>query len=70
MGDFYNDVLGKKDSDKDGFTNNEEFNAKPPTEPWNSKSHPPNKPNPVKFNQKRTTFWALLKRKVFFGRLR
>ncbi len=41
-GDVYTDELGKKDSDGDGFSNDEEFNAGPPTEPWNRDSHPPN----------------------------
>ena len=70
VGDVYTKALGKKDSDKDGFSNDEEFNAKPPTKPWDSKSQPPNKPNAVEFNRKRTKFWASLKRKVFFNRLR
>ena len=41
-GDVYTDALGQKDSDGDGFSNDEEFKADPPTEPWNRDSHPPN----------------------------
>ena len=39
-GDTYTAELGRKDSDGDGFTNDEEFNSVPPTEPWNADSHP------------------------------
>ena len=41
-GDVYTDELGQKDSDGDGFSNDEEFNSNPPTEPWNLDSRPPN----------------------------
>ena len=41
-GDVYTEELGQKDSDGDGFSNDEEFNSDPPTEPWNRDSRPAN----------------------------
>ena len=58
-GDVYTDELGQKDSDGDGFSNDEEFNADPPTEPWNRDSHPPNVA--VEPLGKTITIWARLK---------
>ena len=59
-GDVYTAELGRKDSDGDGFTNDEEFNAKPPTEPWNANSHPPTNAA-VKPKGKRIISWGALK---------
>jgi hypothetical protein len=58
-GDVYTDELGQKDSDGDGFSNDEEFNADPPTEPWNRDSHPPNVA--VEPLGKAIAIWARLK---------
>lgn len=58
-GDVYTDELGQKDSDGDGFSNDEEFNADPPTEPWNRDSHPPNVA--VEPLGKTIAIWARLK---------
>lgn len=58
-GDVYTDELGQKDSDGDGFSNDEEFNADPPTEPWNRDSHPPNVA--VEPLGKTIAIWAKLK---------
>ena len=58
-GDVYTDELGKKDSDGDGFSNDEEFNGDPPTEPWNRDSHPPNVA--VEPIGKMIAIWARLK---------
>jgi hypothetical protein len=40
-GDKYTDALAKLDSDKDGFTNEQEFSANPVTNPGDPNSHPP-----------------------------
>ena len=58
-GDVYTDELGQKDSDGDGFSNDEEFNSDPPTEPWNRDSHPPNVA--VERIGKMIAIWARLK---------
>ena len=58
-GDVYTDELGQKDSDGDGFSNDDEFNADPPTEPWNRDSHPPNVA--VEPIGKMIAIWARLK---------
>ncbi len=58
-GDVYTDELGQKDSDGDGFSNDEEFNADPPTEPWNRDSRPPNVA--VEPIGKMIAIWARLK---------
>ena len=60
-GDVYTDELGQKDSDGDGFSNDEEFNADPPTEPWNSDSHPPRVQVAVEPFGKMFAVWARLK---------
>lgn len=61
-GDEYTEELGKKDSDGDGFTNDEEFTATPPTKPWDASSHPPQEePQAVKLSGKRSIIWAKLK---------
>ncbi len=61
-GDVYTKEFSKKDSDGDGFTNDEEFNAKPPTKPWDANSHPPKKESQVvKPGGKRFIVWAKLK---------
>lgn len=60
-GDVYTDELGQKDSDGDGFTNDEEFNADPATEPWNRDSHPPTMNVSVESFGKMFTVWARLK---------
>ncbi len=62
-GDKYTAKLGQKDSDGDGFTNDEEFNAKPPTEPWNRNSHPPEKPRAVNSQGKQFIIWGKLKKR-------
>jgi hypothetical protein len=62
-GDTYTKELGQTDSDGDGFTNDEEFNAETPTEPWNSNSHPPRVPQAVKPHGKKFTTWGKLKRR-------
>jgi hypothetical protein len=59
-GDVYTAELGRKDSDGDGFTNDEEFNAKPPTEPWNANSHPPTNAA-IKPKGKHIISWGALK---------
>ena len=58
-GDVYTDELGQKDSDGDGFSNDEEFNSDPPTEPWNRDSRPPNVA--VEPIGKMIAIWARLK---------
>ena len=60
-GDVYTDELGQKDSDGDGFSNDDEFNADPPTEPWNSDSHPPVVQVSVGRIGKMFAVWARLK---------
>ena len=60
-GDLYTDELGQKDSDGDGFSNDEEFNADPPTEPWNPDSHPPRVQAAVEPYGKMFAIWARLK---------
>ncbi|MDE0299390.1 MAG: hypothetical protein OXN17_12225 [Candidatus Poribacteria bacterium] len=60
-GDVYTDELGQKDSDGDGFTNDEEFNADPATEPWNGDSHPPLMDVSVESIGKMFAIWARLK---------
>ncbi len=63
-GDKYTDELGKLDSDGDGFTNDEEFGAKPPTHPGDESSHPEEKPKPtvVRLRRKKCIVWAQLKK--------
>jgi hypothetical protein len=39
-GNHYDNTLGSKDSDDDGYTNDEEFAASPVTNPGNENSHP------------------------------
>lgn len=39
-GNKYNSTLGSIDSDGDNYTNDEEFNAEPVTNPGNASSHP------------------------------
>ena len=58
-GDRYTKELGQKDSDGDGFTNDEEFNANPPTKPWDAESHPP--PRAVGPRFKKFMVWGKLK---------
>ena len=60
-GDVYTDELGQKDSDGDGFTNDEEFNADPATEPWNRDSHPPVMNVSVESFGKMFAVWARIK---------
>ena len=60
-GDFYTAELGRTDSDGDGFSNDDEFNAEPPTEPWNAESHPPEKAHVVEFKRKVVMMWGRLK---------
>ena len=62
-GDKYTDELAKLDSDEDGFTNQEEFDAKPPTRPGDANSHPEKKPKPslVKLKGKLITTWGRMK---------
>jgi hypothetical protein len=60
-GDRYTKELGQKDSDGDGFTNDEEFNANPPTKPWDAESHPP--PRAVEPRFKKFTVWGKLKKR-------
>jgi hypothetical protein len=61
-GDRYTKALGDKDSDGDGFTNDQEFNANPPTKPWDAKSKPPGEPLAVTLKGKKILTWAKLKR--------
>ena len=60
-GDVYTDELGQKDSDGDGFSNDEEFNADPATEPWNRDSHPTIMNVSVESTGKMFAIWARLK---------
>ena len=60
-GDVYTDELGQKDSDGDGFSNDEEFNADPATEPWNRDSHPPIMDVSVESFGKMFAVWGQLK---------
>ncbi|MDE0040927.1 MAG: hypothetical protein OXT74_02740 [Candidatus Poribacteria bacterium] len=60
-GDVYTDELGQTDSDGDGFSNDEEFNADPATEPWNRDSHPPIMDVSVESTGKMSAVWARLK---------
>lgn len=60
-GDRYTKELGQKDSDGDGFTNDEEFNADPPTKPWDAESHPP--PRTVEPRLKQILLWGQLKKR-------
>ena len=60
-GDVYTDELGQKDSDGDGFSNDEEFNADPATEPWNRDSHPPSMEVSVESFGKMFAVWGQLK---------
>lgn len=60
-GDVYTNELGQKDSDGDGFSNDEELNADPATEPWNRDSHPPEVPDAVEPFGKMFAIWARLK---------
>lgn len=58
-GDRYTKELGETDSDGDGFTNDEEFNADPPTKPWDAESKPA--PRSVEPRFKRFMMWAKIK---------
>jgi len=60
-GDKYTDALAKLDSDGDGWTNEQEFAAKPVTHPGNPNSHPPNPPKSVVSKGKKYTFWGKIK---------
>ncbi len=60
-GDRYTKELGEEDSDGDGFTNNEEFDANPPTKPWDAESHPP--PRVVEPRFKKFMVWGKLKKR-------
>lgn len=60
-GDEYTAELGQTDSDGDGFSNDEEFNAQPPTEPWNSDSHPPEVSQQMVFSGSTAVIWAWFK---------
>ena len=60
-GDRYTKELGEEDSDGDGFTNNEEFDANPPTKPWDAESHPP--PRAVEPRFKKFMVWGKLKKR-------
>ncbi len=60
-GDVYTAELGRTDSDGDGFSNDDEFNAEPPTEPWNSDSYPLEKAHVVEFRKKVVLLWGRLK---------
>jgi len=60
-GDVYTAELGQTDSDGDSFSNDEEFDANPPTEPWNADSHPPVEPGAVEPHRETFTVWARLK---------
>jgi len=63
-GDVYTKQLRETDSDGDGFTNDEEFNADPPTEPWNAQAKPKEaEPQTVRAQGKRASLWANLKRR-------
>ncbi|MGQ9610492.1 MAG: hypothetical protein ACUVWN_14425 [bacterium] len=62
-GDKYTDALANLDSDKDGFTNAEEFAANPVTKPWDANSFPPKKQNSVNAKNKQYTTWAKIKAK-------
>jgi hypothetical protein len=39
-GNHYDNTLGEKDSDDDGYSNDDEFSASPVTNPGNANSHP------------------------------
>jgi len=54
-GDVYTTELGQTDSDGDGFSNDDEFNANPPTAPWDSNSHPPEELGAVEPHRKMFT---------------
>lgn len=60
-GDKYTDALGQIDSDKDGFSNSEEFSANPVTNPGDSKSHPPERGKSVIPRQKVSISWGKVK---------
>ncbi len=60
-GDKYTDALANIDSDKDGFTNAEEFSANPVTKPWDPQSFPPKKPNSINSKGKQYITWAKIK---------
>jgi hypothetical protein len=62
-GDQYTDELAQLDSDGDEFTNQEEFDAKLPTNPGDADSHPEEKPKPasVKPKGKIGTTWGKMK---------
>lgn len=60
-GDKYTDALSQIDSDKDGFTNDEEFSANPVTNPGDPKSRPPERPKAVNPKQKMITSWSKVK---------
>ena len=66
-GDMYTAELGNIDSDGDGFTNDEEFNANPVTDPSNPDSRPA--VVAVEAKGKKRTLWATLKNvRSIFGR--
>ncbi len=60
-GDKYTDELAKLDSDGDGFTNQEEFDAEPVTRPGDANSHPEEKSKSVKPKGKLITTWGRIK---------
>ena len=60
-GDRYTDALAKLDSDGDGWTNEQEFSAKPVTRPGDPNSHP-TPPKSVVSKGKKFTFWGSIKR--------
>lgn len=59
-GDKYTDDLAKIDSDKDGFTNAQEFSANPVTNPGDPKSKP-NPPKAINTKGKIYSFWGKTK---------
>jgi len=60
-GDKYTDALAKLDSDGDGFSNEEEFAAKPVTNPGDPKSKPSAKPQSVDPKAKKHSPWGRMK---------
>ena len=62
-GDRYTQALADTDSDGDGFTNDAEFNANPPTKPGDAASKPPEEPQAVTSKGKRFLTWARLKKR-------
>jgi hypothetical protein len=58
-GDKYTDALASLDSDGDGYTNAQEFNANPVTNPSDPQSHPAQ--SAVKPKDKNHTTWGKIK---------